>query len=472
METLMKPIATTLCCGVVLLIALGAQPAAEPPHAKPREPDVRKLTLQLRAPSQPELRYRLLPAHDQLTPGNAVPVYMTALLLLAQMPQEWLESLDRLGQLPLTELPVEETRQFLDSSRSILDLLHIAARRERSEWDLTWREQGFQSLLPHLNRMRTVSWLLSIESRLAIADGRFEDAAHSIQKRIAMVQHLQSEALLIEALVAASIAGHTAEDLELFIQQPQSPNLYWPLAILPGLATDFAAIIQRESLIAQQTYPFLAQADAAPIDEATARSLLLDIAYPDPATRSDVTMQEFEKEMEQAYELLLPPAKKHFADKGVPPEQIGAMSPLQAIMRYMLDDYQEWVYHSSKWYALPFWQAYPGLLESEQELESRQQSSLNVLLALQPPMSRAFWGVTKPQRRVALLQTIEALRAHAAEHDGQLPEDLHQVRLPLPADPVTGRPFEYERAEHGFVLTGPAPRNLPADALRYEVTLK
>ena len=46
-------------------------------------------------------------------------------------------------------------------------------------------------------------------------------------------------------------------------------------------------------------------------------------------------------------------------------------------------------------------------------------------------------------RRVARLQTIEAVRMHAAA-TGKLPETLAAVSVvPVPADPVTGQPFLY-----------------------------
>ncbi len=47
-------------------------------------------------------------------------------------------------------------------------------------------------------------------------------------------------------------------------------------------------------------------------------------------------------------------------------------------------------------------------------------------------------------QRIALLRHVEALRLHAAEHDGKLPAKLSEVSVPLPDDPVTGKPFRYE----------------------------
>jgi hypothetical protein len=50
-------------------------------------------------------------------------------------------------------------------------------------------------------------------------------------------------------------------------------------------------------------------------------------------------------------------------------------------------------------------------------------------------------------RRVAALRTVEALRLHAASHDGKLPDSPGQItEVPIADDPATGKkPLEYHR---------------------------
>jgi len=54
----------------------------------------------------------------------------------------------------------------------------------------------------------------------------------------------------------------------------------------------------------------------------------------------------------------------------------------------------------------------------------------------------------RTQRQHAFLTTLEALRAYASEHKGELPESLDDLH-PLPAwsDPTTGKPFNYRRTD-------------------------
>lgn len=47
------------------------------------------------------------------------------------------------------------------------------------------------------------------------------------------------------------------------------------------------------------------------------------------------------------------------------------------------------------------------------------------------------------ERRVKLLQTLEAIRDYSNQRNGELPASLEHLRLPAPSDPFTGQPFQY-----------------------------
>ncbi len=78
----------------------------------------------------------------------------------------------------------------------------------------------------------------------------------------------------------------------------------------------------------------------------------------------------------------------------------------------------------------------------------------------------------RANRHIIVLQYIEALRLHATRA-GQWPEALEKMRVDLPDDPVTGRPFTYRRlTETKAVLEGPLPEGGDAkDIIRYELDL-
>jgi hypothetical protein len=77
-------------------------------------------------------------------------------------------------------------------------------------------------------------------------------------------------------------------------------------------------------------------------------------------------------------------------------------------------------------------------------------------------------------QRLDLLRCVEALRLYAAEHDGKLPARLDDIKLPLPVDPITGKPFIYKLNDATAILRGtppPGQEKVAAYNVRYEVTI-
>jgi hypothetical protein len=76
-------------------------------------------------------------------------------------------------------------------------------------------------------------------------------------------------------------------------------------------------------------------------------------------------------------------------------------------------------------------------------------------------------------RRIAALRTIEAVRLHLTEK-GKLPEKLDDITVvPVPTDPLTGKPFEYRRdgAAARLIVSAPPPiRNVQGNYIEYILT--
>jgi len=77
-------------------------------------------------------------------------------------------------------------------------------------------------------------------------------------------------------------------------------------------------------------------------------------------------------------------------------------------------------------------------------------------------------------RHVAVLQCLEAMRLYSAAHKGKFPKQLSDItRVPVPNDPVTGKPFIYSRSGAKVVLEIPAMgEETDRDTTRYELNLK
>ena len=68
----------------------------------------------------------------------------------------------------------------------------------------------------------------------------------------------------------------------------------------------------------------------------------------------------------------------------------------------------------------------------------------------------------------AVLRILEAIRLYGAAHGGRLPNELQEIEVPVPIDPVTGKLFDYEVRDNVARLEGP---RLPGWPCRYEIIL-
>ena len=84
----------------------------------------------------------------------------------------------------------------------------------------------------------------------------------------------------------------------------------------------------------------------------------------------------------------------------------------------------------------------------------------------------------RSDRQVAVLQCIEAMRLHAAAHDGKFPDTLSESKVKIPPDPVTKKAFIYRASGASAVLQTPAPKGVTPENMKqykltqYKLTLK
>ncbi|MCF7972236.1 MAG: hypothetical protein K9N55_00310 [Phycisphaerae bacterium] len=99
-----------------------------------------------------------------------------------------------------------------------------------------------------------------------------------------------------------------------------------------------------------------------------------------------------------------------------------------------------------------------------------RRAFLNILV---PAHERCRFLAKRFDRDVRALQCLEAIRLHAAAHNGDLPETLSQITpWTVPEDPVTGQPFVYALSGGTAILEGPAPQDDPKSRLQYQISIK
>jgi hypothetical protein len=177
-----------------------------------------------------------------------------------------------------------------------------------------------------------------------------------------------------------------------------------------------------------------------------------------------------------------PEAKRELVAAGYDPQRVEAM-PVGQVIAIQTARITDYAYQEAfKWLSLPYWQAAEQMAAVDEKLIQEgvigpaarlSRGALPVASLLLPATAAARVAQVRIERNRAALQTLEAVRMHAAQ-TGALPESLDELKPPAPRNPSTGQPFSYQRTANGAVLEASAIGDLPprASALRYEITLR
>ena len=205
---------------------------------------------------RPALKHQLLPELLDRTPGNAAVDYGKVTAERSAVfgnDQWWEENWRKRIDAPLAELRGQEFEL-----PGIFKALDRAARREYCDWQVPIREGNFYTvLLPELQQTRSFARLLGLRARIQIANGRFDEAMHTLQTGYALGQHAAEGPTLIHSLVAIAICGIMSDKVLEMSQQPDAPNLYWALTMLPRPLVDGRRGLEAEMNAVALTFPEL-----------------------------------------------------------------------------------------------------------------------------------------------------------------------------------------------------------------------
>jgi hypothetical protein len=481
-----------LCAAGLVLLAGGAARAAPPPGVKTIHLDLNPV-----APPSPALRYPLLPELRQQKPGNAVTDYRTASATLKEVvstlsDKEWIVPLDRWRELPLDQFPRDQVRDYLRPFAAALGQAEAGARREYADWELTenLRKVGIGVRLNDLHEMRQFVTLFAVRTRLAVAEGRLNDAVRDLQTMFAISHHAGQSPTLIGGLVGLGTFRVAAEQLEALIQHPAAPNLYWSLTDLPRPFVDLRTAFQGERMMVYGSFPGVPTSPIDPLTPLTPEQALrlgqvvARLRFEEPARiqlPEAVYKLRIGVEIQEKHEK----AKQALVEAGWPREPLQHMAHIQVAVLHGLLEYERYMDEAIKWSNLPYWQATPALMELETRIARRPRQAgpddpaLPIAHVFLANSGRILYARTRVERRIAALCCVEALRLHTARH-GKLPASLDEIKeVPVPVDPYTGKPFEYsavgDRGElYAAAVAPPVPGRKPdhQEALYYEIVVR
>ena len=476
----------TLSC---LLVFLGAVPAALAQAPQPGDPI--RLTLHPAALPVPASAYRLLPDARDLEPGNAAAIYYRAFAPLADNTSLFDEvkggQWDVWLEMPLKDLPLAQVRAKLEVVGPLLRELDLAAHRRQCDWQLEGRPEGIALLLPEIQTFRQLVKVIAVRARYDMVEGHYAEAVRTLQSGYALGRNLGRNApSLIHLLVGAAITAVTDQELDNLLQQPGAPNLYWALTVLPRPYFDPGPAIDEERTFLERTWSGLPSLEEGPMTPAQVQALKQQIRTVwgqfnvVPPNLGDLAAQVWLQA--QAY----PDARKALLAQGLKAEEVDAMPLFQVVALATLREYRRDWDDYAQWVHVPDFEHQPGYARARDRLRTSGERlgrlvlfpkvSGNAVNFFGPiPFEKIYAAADRTERRFAALRCLEALRLYAADHDGRLPAALADVTVvPVPPDPVTGKPFEYEAHGDTARLAQPlsAGAKPPPYRLVYELTMR
>ncbi|MDB5308996.1 MAG: hypothetical protein JWO38_3198 [Gemmataceae bacterium] len=434
--------AIVFSCAVVAALALPPRSGA---GVVPAETVIR-LTVQPMPAPKPALRYLLLPELKEMSPGNPIPNYLKCFL-----DQDFSADQEVLG-------------------RAALRQADRAARLDRPDWQiqLKLKADGINLLLPDVQKIRALSAGLQARFREEISQQRFDDALVTAKTLFAISRHMSEHPTVIGDLVGIAIAFMTIAPLDDMLEQPGCPNLYWALTNLPHPLVPLDKGLEGERVMILAELRSLDDTDPMSPDQISELIAHVDqLRAFDPATRGRKTRAWLAERTKD--EGRVRAARARLVEVGFAEERLLRFPPEQMIL---LDEKREYEVRRDdeiKHLKLAIWEIEAVTTRPR---PARDPALFDFLI---PTLIKVRRAQARLEQRLALLRHVEALRLYAADHDGKLPDRLADVGVPLPPDPITGKPFPYRVDGATAHLRGsppPGEEKIPAFNVRYEVTIR
>jgi hypothetical protein len=458
--------------------------------------------------TRPALKHRFIPDEFDLQDGNAAIFYLkamgfleqsTARELLSEMRKNFRKAAEEKGEdtdnippeswfeLSPSEIPIEEVKKYLFlTSFQPRDLAEAAKRRSFSlNRNIRQVSNPVGVLLPEIQMMRELARTQSLRCRLAIAEGRIDDAMKIIGQQYAMAKHLGTDEFLVSNLVGCAVAGISSGDAFHLLQQPTTPNLYWAFASLPNPICNLRNSLAYERQFLFEQFKILREVDETPRNtgywEDFVGRIVPELKIVPELLNTDIwDSQRIIRDPDTARAILVatiaagyPGAKRYLIDVlKLDRDKVESYCTAQVFFLAVKRYYENTRDDHFKWNFTPISQAIAN--DEFRNLDGRMKSDSQRLGWASIPTTTFLASITaarqptmRVQQSIAFLQTVEAIRMYGANNAGKLPESLESLPVPAPADPFTGKPLTYERSGDKATLTG-----YPLTGMQYRVVVR
>jgi hypothetical protein len=365
--------------------------------------------------------------------------------------------IDRWLANPLSELTKDDKETMSEYGRLPVSL-EQAVRRRNCDWGLPFADTRFvDMLLPEVSKARDLGRWTAVHARLQMSRGDIDKTIESLRTGFTLARHTNGGETLINALVAGLIVELQCRQIESLVELPGAPNLYWALTELPRPIVQLWPALHIEGATPYYLFSSLKHAPnlATLTREQADRSLHGLIAefsdsFKFMGLEGQPTLEQ-KAWMNRATATAMVmanagAARKEMLARGWAEQKLDELSTSQMLLIHTMRTYEELHDELFKAARLPYYEAAPSIERASKDLAAaRQREALPLASTLLPAVNRVFATAARTQQHVDLLRCVEAVRLYAARHDGQLPARLEGItEVPLPIDPVSGKPFAYK----------------------------
>lgn len=476
----MRKAAFTLAVGGALLtsaplpaqtpLAMLAGQVAAAPAAKLGQTTT--LSIAPAKPSVPALQHRLTVSAMDQKPGNAAVLLNRAALIAhqggagkpeaAKLDEELRKTLDQpadaLAALEKQGKLADLRKRFKERTEGPLFEVRRAALMRECDFLLPIRDgkRFVEVLLPEIQECRNLGRWLESQARLDLVRGDFAGAERAMRTGMALGRHVGSQRVIISCLVGSAIEAQVHGVVEQWVQTPGSPNLYWALANVPSPWIDYSEALDMERNLLPLSLPGYDPDRPPPAGDPWWKECLGLLLNDMTMMTSGETKINGGGGLAVAVVTAYPKSRAGLLKSGWKVEEVEKMSGEEVVLRYSLDAYREVADENFKHMRLPYAESAPIQQEFEAKFKTiaAEREAIPLAALVLPALARVSFVERRGHRQRTMLRLVELLRWSAAEK-GEWPSSLQDLPAAAPADPVTGKPFEFAREGNKITLDAP-----------------
>lgn len=412
------------------------------------------------------------------------------------------------------ELSPEAAARFIEDYAEFFTTVDEASLCAECDWGLSTEDFSWyledSELNDSLSSIYYLTQFLGIGICYALEQGDLEQALRWTRNLFALAENWVKIPMITNMIIVSGIISAGTSWVDQIIASGQSPNLYWALTQIPRFSRHYLRLVESERNLFVSVDPQLKEIDNPARDEdhdfwhGFGKKFLVDVqghtkvledlvdtreeihkkeADPGEDFSREEAREQIRQEMlesaeamfkgqTEAFEIFkktlypadpqtildeLPAIKQTILDWGYPPERVERLCAEHLVAIYAVRVHDELFDEINKWFGLDYltWESFHQGEAGEQIQKAVESYGTQFAQMIADLLHNPYYiFLVNAEQEIDALRVVEAIRLYAAAHDEKLPKKLDKIiDVPIPRNPMTGKPFEYkvEKATEGAI---------------------